>query len=794
MWSYRILLLLVVMPGSIHAAAGRSLVFDGVQTCAVIEAPSKPPFLSIAELRYEFRLHDFRTGFSLIQRLLHAVGGQIIRIEPESSILRWYSFTDNGNAVQANLEGRRDVILRLQRSIARNLMILEMWNGDGSGYVSDQIALLNKVPVKQDGDLQLGGICDAAPGGRDALRGNLAFFRWFSTVIAPNSTLPMETDRGDLGDWNFDDNLNSAGNYRTRTSVSSYQYAATPTYPPVAFATPPNSAVAAGKPISLDGWKSVSTSRRITSYEWTQLSGPVTLAIVNPRSAFTQANGTVPGEYAFRLVVKDDMEVAASTTFQLAVLRLDAKERVQMEDQQAAFVTGPMLASKSVNNPWPWFDQTLIDFGNKLGALFPAFPPGESPGAGTVSIAKGTANVTGNGTRFTAEFKNIPPADRYIVIRCPLSAGGAGRHTLPVLSVIDDQHLTLKPSAPWDLASVTGAQFGVTSSTEYYAYENRNYYDQALVQYMNYYRTGQAKYRDYARKIADSRWLYSGTDEGRAAPDMYAPRSVGLAGMVLRALDGRPEFWPFIEKYVRYHWDIWLGMRRNNDVLWYGTRDGGYMLLFGAYMAQLHPNEAVRSEFRVKIEDIAVNYFARLQYPDGSWRWADPDFWKGMGEQPFHVGLLLEGMIATYQITRNPVVLKSILRSCDHLMSIYLPAPIRGHWYFIYDNACPTGCEASGATEDSIRDVRARNNTIIHAFGFAWVVTGLEKYRRHGDELFASTFGRGQGPGADALAGRADTDEKQYGQSFRTSGRYLAWRLTDRQPPDTAAADPAASK
>ncbi len=35
------------------------------------------------------------------------------------------------------------------------------------------------------------------------------------------------------------------------------------------------------------------------------------------------------------------------------------------------------------------------------------------------------------------------------------------------------------------------------------AYHNANYYDQALVQYINYYRTGDVRFRDYARKFAD---------------------------------------------------------------------------------------------------------------------------------------------------------------------------------------------------------------------------------------------------------------------------------------------------
>ncbi|HVF86763.1 MAG TPA: hypothetical protein VM866_04200, partial [Pyrinomonadaceae bacterium] len=87
------------------------------------------------------------------------------------------------------------------------------------------------------------------------------------------------------------------------------------------------------------------------------------------------------------------------------------------------------------------------------------------------------------------------------------------------------------------------------------SYHNLNYYDQALVQYINYYRTNDPRFRDYARKIADSWWRSAGVNEGKVTDfDTYsfAPRSASLGGLMLRALDGRPEMWPWITAYTQH--------------------------------------------------------------------------------------------------------------------------------------------------------------------------------------------------------------------------------------------------
>jgi hypothetical protein len=319
-----------------------------------------------------------------------------------------------------------------------------------------------------------------------------------------------------------------------------------------------------------------------------------------------------------------------------------------------------------------------------------------------------------------------------------------------------------------------------------------NYYDQGLVQYINYYRTGDARFRDYARKIADSWWRSRWIANGDGDVEDLAPRQASLGGLMLRALDGRPEMWPWITAYARAHYDIWLGLRLQSRVLHYGIRDGGYALTYVAWLARAHPDAAVRTEMREKGLRAARDYFARLQYPDGSWRWTeDPAETSTPFEQPFMVGMLMEGLIAVHLLTDDPTVRQAILRGVDHVyargyrtdsFSAYGGGKYRGMWYFVFGPRCnppapgPCGEGEPMDYEDKIREVRQLNPLTLHAFGYAYKITGDAKYRTQGDEIFAATFGKGEGPGADRWYGLADFRPREYNQSYRTAGRYLAWR------------------
>jgi len=200
-------------------------------------------------------------------------------------------------------------------------------------------------------------------------------------------------------------------------------------------------------------------------------------------------------------------------------------------------------------------------------------------------------------------------------------------------------------TAPYGFSSQTGAQ----GTTGYYdgsnynndVYMNANYYDLALSLYGLYYRTGEAGILAYARKVADSWWLSPPVNGGRMInfeSGSYSPRNSSIGGLIVRAMDGRPEMWDWIQSYTRYMFDIWLKQRVKDPQLYLGVRDGSYMLLYATWLGKVLPDSfplisggtatdgaKSRAAFLADAENVAVNYYGRLQYPDGSWRWNDSD-------------------------------------------------------------------------------------------------------------------------------------------------------------------------
>ncbi|MCL4864797.1 MAG: hypothetical protein KJZ47_02810 [Gemmatimonadales bacterium] len=424
-----------------------------------------------------------------------------------------------------------------------------------------------------------------------------------------------------------------------------------------------------------------------------------------------------------------------------------------------------------------------------------------------------TAGTASGVYRVVAACVGCPLADTAVVVigsvsqppppQLPPSAGD--RVTFPsaeVEFIVGPQLVAGSSQNPWpwyDQNMVTrglvhGAAFPASAAGQDWSnvYFNLNYYDLGLALYTAYYRTGNQTLLTHARKVADSWWgslpangTYQDWD------NTWAPRLSSMGGLMLRALDGKPQMWPWITTYVRTQFDVWVGMRLNKAELHYGVRDGGYMLLYAAWLAKVHPDPVVRAEFRQKALDGATLYYARLQYPDGSWRWTDPSASvSGYLMQPFMVGLLLDGMVATHRLTGDPRILTAITRSVENLytmgyrgnepVSQLAGATWRGMWYTVYGATCQSGCGRTtldgGWDTNGIREVRQLNPVIIHAFGYAYAMTQDVRYRQWGDELFAATFGKGNGPLTDAFYGLADFREKEYNASYRSSGHYLAWR------------------
>lgn len=157
-----------------------------------------------------------------------------------------------------------------------------------------------------------------------------------------------------------------------------------------------------------------------------------------------------------------------------------------------------------------------------------------------------------------------------------------------------------------------------------------NYYDLPLTMRIAYERSKDPIFLDYFRKAADAWWQHPtwiGEGSIRLWPDSAAPppRHAGIGGLILRALDGRPEMWDWIVAYTQAHLDIWCKSRINNDQLWYGPREVAFSLQHAAWVAgtlpDSFPNAAqIRAQLIADLENLVVNYTGRLQYPDGSWR------------------------------------------------------------------------------------------------------------------------------------------------------------------------------
>jgi hypothetical protein len=275
---------------------------------------------------------------------------------------------------------------------------------------------------------------------------------------------------------------------------------------------------------------------------------------------------------------------------------------------------------------------------------------------------------------------------------------------------------------------------------------------------------------------------------------------VALNGLILRALDGRPEMWPWLTRYVDNQYHLWVEMRKTYPGLYYGIRDGGFMLLYCANLGAVHPHPTTRASFKNRALDGAVNYYARLQKPDGSWRWASDGSWIGEAMQPFMVGILLEGMIAVHKLTGNETVKRAIIKGAECLFLKGYNPHWRGTYYQVGGvwadgTNCETGCGAAAnpfppADLSLVAEARQLNATSIHAFGYAYLLSGDQKFKLWGDEIFNATYS-----GSDGYRALAHYRGKEYDECYRAGGKYLGyaagqWGTTPPSPmpdplPDT---------
>jgi len=442
-----------------------------------------------------------------------------------------------------------------------------------------------------------------------------------------------------LGDWEFEGNLLDSSGHGLKFSGGSVSYSPTPTYPPACNAGVQQT-FRSGYPANLDGSGSYPLDGgTFLWYVWQLASGPPGLSWSSHSVARPQVKGLVFGTYVFQLTVTDSSNQSSVCTVKDGAVATDDNNIVITDNPAVDVLLGPMVRYGA--NPWPWFDNRHKQAADNENAIMDVYFPAwwDAPAPGTVTVTTGSATVTGVGTAFTTTFCQGPAKPTValagystIAIWNPLGSG-TGRQMFTVVSCTDDTHLTVDVAYNSDGKSQPGS--GLTSAADnqyaqYWGWSQSatpgNYYDNVAAYYALYYRSGIDDYLTAARKLADRFWENPPIDQGVHSSDFgYTGRSVSAMGLVLRALDGRPDMWatPAGAPAGGLHtlWNDYMYYLNTYDPprgIW-DTREEAYQLAMVSYCALFDIDPTFRSACKTAIVNSFPTIWTPAKFPDGSW-------------------------------------------------------------------------------------------------------------------------------------------------------------------------------
>lgn len=340
--------------------------------------------------RVEFQMHDWtlpaQGNFGAIILELNGVGLQAV-LYPNSTV----ALGDLRDSVvpaqpcQLSLNGKTNVLVRVQRDAVQKSLTCELWNYDGSGYIN----AFETLPVFNQWGFDGGFLGNGATT-------NLGFLRVFNTLVPAGSRPPTTADAGNVMELKFDGNLNDSSGHGNSASVPGATYVNTPNQVPIALpktlGAPTWSnwtSLRAGHPVQLDGSASFSLAdaSSAVSYFWQQLSGPTTVNWANRTAATPTLTGLIFGTYTFQLTVKDSAGTTASSTLQAAAAAYDDNGVVIPSDPKITTIFGPIIAFGQ--SPWGYFDERSLKAVLLQNASFQAqglaSPVWATSGQGTVT-------------------------------------------------------------------------------------------------------------------------------------------------------------------------------------------------------------------------------------------------------------------------------------------------------------------------------------------------------------------------------------------------------------------------
>ena len=393
MSTIRVKLLVLLCLVTTSAFAGQSLVLTpGVHSTAM----NDPNLAATQAWRVEFQMHDWappsiatNDGFVWALNGIGASaavvpGNQLQVIDTRDTI-------PGGSPCNFSLDGRTNVLVRIQREPAANRFVCEIWNSDGTGYAQ------NVLPIQSF----LNWIFSGGGFGTQYTTARVGFFRVFLTTVADGGRPPVTADSGDWTNLKFDGNGNDSSGHGHDLTFPGATFQTTPNQNPASFLQTlgaptwsPWVSLRAGFPATLDGTSSFSMADQSStvSYFWQQLSGPTNVIWSDRSSGRPTIKGLIFGTYSFRLKVTDAAGQTAIKDLSLGAVATDDKGVVVQANPAADIIFGPMIAFGK--NPWPFEDQmnlhSAIVRQPELALISP--PAWANPLPGTISYAPGAAS------------------------------------------------------------------------------------------------------------------------------------------------------------------------------------------------------------------------------------------------------------------------------------------------------------------------------------------------------------------------------------------------------------------
>lgn len=603
------LLALLTIAVSLQAAKSVQVTSSCLPTCPTVTLPNSAPFTTMGTSNWQITLRveniSTATKINLGEFQLYVNSGSLQITQslnpPVTDLLV------STSSLIPCCTGRSDVMIKLQRDYTNRIVTMQMCNTAGGSCSIATWSISIPGQASWSGfNIQL----------QDSTT-KYSWLRWFNTLSATSLVIRNAGTSPQVADWEFESNLTdsvAANNFSTAGGVT-VAYTDTGTFVP-SCDNGIQQTFRVGVMGNLDGSNSQpldngSTLNAAWSYAGigSDLITQTGLVFGSASSLTSTLRGYIKGSVNLTLTLTDGSLNTNTCTIHNGAVNTNNNDVVSTGlGTKFDFILGKLLRYGSPNLRAPRFD-----YWNKLSAdlqgaamdtNFPIY--WNTHAIGTVDLSTnmtcgGSAmgkGLVGHGTTFTSTFT----VGDYIVLHWN---SDVNRRLNNVVTIISDTCMILNYA--WD--------GGTTNPGEFYTKPDNtivgnwafsqvgtpgNYYDNVKAYRSFYERSGIDTYWTYYITLADRFWAMPANDRGlsyvSATQSQYkfANRSMGLEGMMLRALDsGMSSMWAGIRNNINLmiaQFNAFSGGGMSN----YDQREfGAYPLEFFALASFCDPDQTM---------------------------------------------------------------------------------------------------------------------------------------------------------------------------------------------------------